>query len=74
MNNINNVSSVLFSEFAKMGKFVAVHANANVLIVRVGNADTRILNWESMSTESILDIAKGLVIEENCKQNVLLHG
>jgi hypothetical protein len=74
MNNINNVSSVLFAEFAKMGKFVAVHAEDNILIVKVGNADTRIMNWESMSNQQILDIAKGLVIKENYKGSILLHG
>lgn len=74
MNNINSISSVLFTEFAKIGKFVAVHAEGNVLIVKVGNADTRIMNWEMMSNEQILDIAKGLVIKENYKGSVLLHG
>lgn len=74
MNDINSVSSVLFTEFAKIGKYVAVHTEGNILIVKVGNSDTRIMNWQSMSNEQILDIAKGLVIKENYKGSVLLHG
>ena len=74
MNTINSISSVLFQEFAKLGQFVAVHAEGNVLVVKVGNSDTRILNWETMPSGSILDIAKGLTIKESYKGSTLLHG
>lgn len=74
MNNINSISSILFTEFAKLGKFVAVHAEGNILVVKVGSADTRILNWETMPSESIVDIAKGLTLKESFKGSTLLHG
>lgn len=74
MNNLNNITSLLFTEFSKTGKTVAVHTEANYLVIKVGNADTRIMNWETMTPDSILEIAKSLVIRENYKGNVLLHG
>jgi hypothetical protein len=74
MNTINNITSMLFSEFSKTGKTVAVHTEANFLVIKVGNADTRIMNWETMTPDSILEVAKILVIRENFKGNVLLHG
>jgi len=74
MNNINSISSVLFTEFAKMGKYVAVHAEGNILVVKVGDADTRIMNWETMPATSILEIAKGLTIKESFRGSTLLHG
>ena len=71
---INEVSSAIFAELSYSTKPVAVHSENNVLIVKVGEADTRIMNWQTMSVQSILDIAKSLVIKENYKGNVLLHG
>jgi hypothetical protein len=74
MSSLNNITSLLFSEFSKTGKTVAVHTEGNYLVIKVGTADTRIMNWESMTPESILEVAKSLVIRENYKGNVLLHG
>ena len=74
MTTLNNITSLLFSEFSKTGKTVAVHTEGNYLILKVGSADTRIMNWEGMSAESILEVAKSLVIQENYKGSVLLHG
>jgi hypothetical protein len=74
MNNINSISSLLFTEFAKIGKYVAVHADGNMLFVKVGESDTRILNWQTMPESTILEIAKGLTIKESFKGNTLLHG
>jgi hypothetical protein len=71
---LNEVSSAIFSEMANCNKPVAVHSENNVLIVKVGEADTRIMNWQSMSVSAILDIARSLVLKENYKGNVLLHG
>jgi hypothetical protein len=71
---INEVSQAIFTELASCNKPVAVHSENNVLIVKVGEADTRIMNWQSMSVLAILDIAKSLVLKENYKGNVLLHG
>jgi hypothetical protein len=45
-----------------------------VLVIKVGKADTRIMNWQNLSTDSILEMARGLVLQENYKGNVLLHG
>lgn len=74
MNNINEISNAIFTELATSQKPVTVHSEGNVLIVKVGNADTRIMNWQSMSVNSILEIAKSLTLQENYKGNVLLHG
>jgi len=74
MNNLNDVSTAIFSTLAKCNKTVSVHSEANILIIRVGQADTRIMNWESMSTDSILEIAKSLVLKENYHSNTLLYG
>jgi hypothetical protein len=74
MNTISHVTSLLFNELSKTGKPVAIHTENNYLVIKVGNADTRIMNWEGMTPESILEIAKSLVIKENYKGNVLLHG
>lgn len=74
MNNINEISNAIFTELATLQKPVTVHSEGNVLIVKVGNADTRIMNWQSMSVTSILEIAKSLTLQENYKGNVLLHG
>lgn len=71
---LNEVSTAIFSELAGLHKPVAVHSENNVLIVKVGNADTRILNWQNMSISSILEIAKSLTLKENFTGNVLLHG
>jgi len=74
MSNINEVTNAIFTELSTSTKPVAVHAEGNVLIVKVGDADTRIMNWHAMSVSYILDIAKSLVLKENYKGNVLLHG
>ena len=74
MNTINSITNLLFTEFAKLGKPVVVTVDNNVLLIKVNNADTRILNWETMSPNSILETAKSLVLKENYKGNVLLHG
>lgn len=74
MNNINSISSILFTEFSKLGKSVAVHADGNVLFIKIENSDTRILNWQTMPVQSILETAKGLIIKESCRGNTLLHG
>jgi hypothetical protein len=74
MNTISNITSLLFHEFAKTGKTVAIHTENNYLVLKVGDSDTRIMNWEGMTPQSILEIAKSLVIQETYKGNVLLHG
>lgn len=74
MNNLNDVSSLIFSEFSKTGKSVAVHAESNVLVIKVGNADTRILNWQNLPIQNILETARSLVLQENFKGQVILHG
>jgi hypothetical protein len=74
MNTIDSITNILFTEFSKLGKPVVVTVDNNVLLIKVNNADTRILNWESMSPNSILETAKSLLLKENYKGNVLLHG
>lgn len=74
MTKLNDISDLLFSEFSKTGKVVAIHTEGSYLVIKVGSADTRIMNWENMSPNSILDIAKSLVLKENYRGNVLLHG
>jgi hypothetical protein len=74
MLKLNDISDLLFSEFSKTGKVVALHTEGSYLIIKVGSADTRIMNWENMSPLAILDIAKSLVLKENYRGNVLLHG
>lgn len=74
MSKLDNISAILFSELGKAGKPVAIHTEGNFLVLKVGSSDTRIMNWSSMTSEAILEIAKSLVIQENFKGNVLLHG
>jgi hypothetical protein len=74
MNTINNITNMLFTEFSKMGKTVIVHAENNILYIKSGNSDTRILNWEQVSLESILDTARSLVLKENYKGKQMLFG
>jgi len=74
MNTLNSVTNVLFTEFAKLGKSIAVSTDGNILVIKSGSADTRILNWETMSMDSILDTARNLVLKENYRGNVILHG
>lgn len=74
MNTIDNISALLFTEFAKSGKTVAIHNEGAYLIIKIGSAQTRIMNWESLNPKSILDMAKGLVLKEDYQGSVLLHG
>jgi hypothetical protein len=74
MSKLDNISAILFAELGKAGKPVAIHNEGNFLVLKVGSSDTRIMNWHSMSPDAILEIAKSLVIQENFKGNVLLHG
>lgn len=74
MNTIDNVTNVLFNEFSKSGKYIAVSADGNVLHIKSGTSDTRILNWETTPISSILETARNLVLKENHRGNVLLHG
>lgn len=74
MNNIETVSSRIFTEFGSTGKSVLVHSEGNVLVVRVGNSETRIFNWQTTPIESILESTRSLTIKENYKGNVILHG
>jgi len=74
LNDINTVSSLLFTEFSKLGKYVAVHAEGNILHIKLQNSQTRILNWQTVPLEEILSTAKGLTLNENYKGSVLLHG
>lgn len=72
--NINEISKAIFASLSVCNKPVAVHSEGNILVIKVGNADTRIMNWQTMSLDSILETAKSLVLQENYKGNVLLHG
>jgi hypothetical protein len=74
MNTIDNITNMLFTEFSKMGKTVIVHAQDNVLYIKSGNSDTRILNWENVSVDTILDTARNLVLKENFKGKQMLFG
>jgi len=74
MSKLDNISAILFSELGKSGKTVAIHTEGNFLVLKVGSSDTRIMNWDSMAPDAILEIAKSLVIQENFKGNVLLRG
>ena len=74
MTNINEITNAIFTELGSTSKSIAVHNEGKILVIKVGDIDTRIMNWEMMSVSSILDIAKGLVLKENFKGNVLLHG
>jgi hypothetical protein len=74
MNNINTVSTALFTEFAKLGKYVSVHAEGNVLSIRVGNSDVKIMNWETVTIDSILESARGLTLKEEFKHRSILLG
>jgi len=74
MININDISDAIFTELAGSTKPVSVHTESNVLVIKVGSADTRIMNWQNMSVPSILDIAKSLTLKENYNGNVLLKG
>lgn len=74
MNTIDTVTNIIFNEFAKSGKYIAVSAEGNILHIKSGTSDTRILNWETTPISSILETARNLVIKENYKGNVLLHG
>ena len=75
MNTINEITNAIFAEFSKTGqKPISLHTEGSVLVIKIGNADTRILNWEFISVSSIVEIARGLTLQENYKGNVLLHG
>ena len=74
MINLTDISDAIFTELASCQKPVAVHTESNVLVIKVGKADTRIMNWQTMSVSSILDIARGLTLKENFNGNVILHG
>lgn len=74
MININDISDAIFRELKNCNKPVSVHLESNILVIKVGDADTRLMNWETMTPMSILSIASGLVLQENYKGNVLLHG
>jgi hypothetical protein len=71
---LNEISNAIFAELATSEKPVAVHAEGNVLVIKVGLSDTRIMNWQSSSVRSILEIAKSLTLQENYKGNILLQG
>ena len=74
MNNIDQITSLIFNEMMASGKNVVVNNDGNVLHVKVGTAETRILNWQSMTPESIIQNVKSLVLRENYNGDVLLHG
>jgi hypothetical protein len=74
MNTLDDISHSIFSEFINYGKTVAVHAEGNILIIKIGTNESRIMNWESTARSTILDIARGLVLRENYKGNALLLG
>jgi hypothetical protein len=74
MNNIDQITSLIFNEMMASGKNVIVNNDGNVLHVKVGTAETRILNWQSMTPESIIQNVKSLVLRENYTGDVLLHG
>lgn len=74
MNNINQITSLIFSELGKGGKSVAVHSEGNVLVIKLEKAETRILNWQTTPVQSILETAKSLTLKENYGGDILLHG
>jgi hypothetical protein len=71
---LNEISNAIFAELSTSTKPVAVHAEGNILVIKVGLADTRIMNWQNISVKSILEIARNLTLQENYNGNVLLHG
>ena len=72
--NLKLLHKPIFRELKNCNKPVSVHLEYNILVIKVGDADTRLMNWETMTPMSILSIASGLVLQENYKGNVLLHG
>ncbi len=74
MNNIDQITSLIFNEMMTSGKNVVVNNDGNVLHVKVGTSETRILNWQSMTPESIIQNVKSLVLRENYNGDILLHG
>lgn len=74
MNNIEQITSLIFNEMMSSGKNVIVNNDGNILHVKVGTVETRILNWQSMTPESIIQNVKSLVLRENYNGDVLLHG
>jgi hypothetical protein len=74
MNNINQITSVIFNELGKNGKSVTVHSEGNVLVIKLDKSETRILNWQTTPVQSILETAKSLTLKENFGGDILLHG
>lgn len=71
---LNEVTNAIFNELGGNNKPIAVHSENNILKIKVGESETSIMYWESMTLASILTIARGLVLKETYKGNVLLHG
>jgi len=71
---LNEITTAIFNELASNNKPIVVHSENNILKIKVGEAETSIMYWETMSISSILNIARGLLLKENYKGNVLLHG
>jgi hypothetical protein len=74
MNSLSEISKVIFAELSQSGKNIAVHAESNVLVIKAGSAETRILNWQTMAINSILETARSLTLQENYNGRTILHG
>lgn len=74
MNNINQITTLIFNEFGRSGKTVALHNEGNYLLIKIDKSETRIMNWQNTPIETILETARSLTLKENFGGNILLHG
>lgn len=72
MVTINSLLSKILKEFSSTKKPVAVKTEGNVLVIKIDKAETRIVNWQTLTEKEIIETARGLVTE-NFSGRILLN-
>lgn len=73
MVTINSLVNRILKEFSETKKAVAVKTEGNILVIKIDNTETRIVNWQNLTEKEIIETARSLVIE-NFSGRVLLNG
>jgi hypothetical protein len=73
MFEINSLTARIFKEFSGSKSPVAVYSEGEILVIKVGGGETRLMNWRTMTQEEVVRIAKGLVLKEGTSGPVLLN-
>lgn len=72
MFQLNALTGKILKEFAGCKKPIGIHTEGNLLIIRCGTAETRLVNWQNMTEQEIIDMTRSFVLSEKATNGKVL--